>query len=192
SGTGQQRDLPALAPVRPAASRPPGGRRRRDGDASRTRRGASGRGLLKGQRLVARRGRHDGPLPPGGGAVDGVDDALAGALPGEHLDDTGVERVADVLAEEGVEPDHDVRGLVVGGEDVLERTLLDDALRLLAGRQGVERLRVALLVLLLHEEVEEGGALLHRRLRRAGEAVDAAHHRGGVAGTALDGGEGEP
>src|SRR5690625_1694222 len=131
-------------------------------------------------------------LAPGRRAVHGLDDAGGVALAGEELDHAGVEGVADVLAEQRVQPDHDVRGFVVGLEDVLERALLDDPLGLLARGQRVERLRVGLLVLLLHEEVEERGALLHRGRGRAGVAVDTTHHRGRVARAALDGREREP
>src|SRR4051812_34462564 len=42
--------------------------------------------------------------------VDGVDDALGRALAGEQVDHADVQRVADVLAEERVEPHRDVGG----------------------------------------------------------------------------------
>jgi hypothetical protein len=132
-----------------------------------------------GVRLLGRRGG------------DSRDDLVGAAAAGEHLDDAGVQRVADVLAEQGVQPDGDVRRVVVRRQDVLQGRVRHDGLRVLAGRERHERLGVALLVLLLRDEVEEVGAR-GGRVHVAGEAVDAAHHRGGVAVTAVDRREREP
>src|SRR5688500_10074246 len=46
------------------------------------------------------------------GVVDGRDDVRGASLAGHQVDNSDVQRVADVLAEQGVQPDRDVRRLV--------------------------------------------------------------------------------
>src|SRR3954468_12026044 len=108
-----------------------------------------------------------------GRALDRVDDPLGIALTGQQVDHGGVERVADVLAVDRVEPLRHERGLGEGRHDRLQVRLGNHGLRLAVHRWRVEGGVEVLLHLRGREVVEEGGALDLRGLGRAGEAVDA-------------------
>src|SRR5688572_10483471 len=55
-------------------------------------------------------------LGPLRGGLDRIDDVLRGALAGQQVNHGGVERIADVLSVDRVEPLGNERGLAVGSE----------------------------------------------------------------------------
>src|SRR5690606_5763965 len=123
--------------------------------------------------------------PGAGSGLDRVHDVLRAGLAGEHKGDRVVHRTTDVLPEEGVEVQLDVRGLVTDRHEVGEHRVGDRTDGGRVRRHAHVELGEAGLDLVAEQVLDEVHAL-RRGVRGARPRVTATHRGVGVALAALD------